>query len=657
MKATFLLLIAGWMALAQSPAVPTGWTPEFSMQFKTVSGVVPSPDGSKVVWTQTQSVMDPEHSEMLTQIFLANADGSHRMQLTRGDKSASNPSFSPDGRLVYFLSARSGKNNVYRIAIAGGEAEMLTDFKGALGSYQLSPDGKTVAFAGYEPPADEEKNKKEKRDFRVVDAKPDNHSIYLIPAEANADDKRPARKLTDGKRHVTEFDWSPDSTKIAFSHWAAPGADNWTNSELAEVDVSSGAVKSISAEHTMSSHPVYSRDGRYLAFAKSLTEPAHWAFDSGITLVTRATGDARALPTTYDEQPDLIGFVGDRLIFIEAKHTRDVIYEMPVDGPARVLFEPAKGVLGAGGTHLNASGTFIGMPMESTDDPPEAYVMAVNSKTPVRVSHANVDMPRLPLGRTEAIKWKSKDGLEIEGLLTYPVNYEQGKKYPLILNIHGGPTGVFNETFIGRSGLYPIAVFAARGYAVLRPNPRGSGGYGKTFRFGNYNDWGGKDYEDDQTGVDAVIAMGVADPDRMAVMGWSYGGFMTNWTVTQTHRFKAAVAGAGLSNLWSFTGTSDVMGFLPDYFGGEPWQQFENFQKHSPITYVKNVTTPILILHGEADIRVPTAQSYEFYHSLKREGVIAKMVVYPRQPHGPQEPKFVLDIMQRHLDWVDKYVR
>jgi dipeptidyl aminopeptidase/acylaminoacyl peptidase len=654
MKAVFLLVASLATIAAQTP---TSWTPEFSMQFKTVSGVVPSPDGSKVAWTQTQAVMDTEHSEMLTHIFLAHADGSHRIQLTRGDKSATNPSFSPDGRMIYFTSARSGKNNVYRIGVAGGEAEMLTDFKGSLGGYRLSPDGKTIAFDGYEPPADEEKNKKEKRDFRVVDANPENHAIYLIPAEADADGKHAQKKLTDGKRHVTEFAWSPDSQKIAFSHWAAPGAENWTGSELAEVDIASGAVKSISPEHTFSnSHPVYSRDGRYLAFSKSLSDPPRWAFDNGIMLVTRSTGDVRALPVTYDEQPNLLGFAGDNLLFIEPKHTREVIYEMPVDGPARALFEPEKGVIG-GGAHLNESGTTLGLPMESTDEPPEAYVMAVSAKTPVRVSDANVDMAKLPLGKTEAIHWKSKDGLDIEGLLTYPVNYEKGKKYPLILNIHGGPTGVFNEDFIGRAGLYPLAVFAARGYAILRPNPRGSGGYGKTFRFGNYNDWGGKDYEDDQTGVDHVIQMGVADPEKLAVMGWSYGGFMTNWTVTQTHRFKAAVTGAGLSNLWSFTGTSDVMGFIPDYFGGEPWQQFENFQKHSPITYVKNVTTPILILHGEADVRVPTAQGYEFYHSLKREGVTTKMVVYPRQPHGPQEPKFVLDIMHRHLDWVDTYVR
>ena len=655
MKATLFFALA---ALGIAPAqVPTTWTPEFSMQFKTVSGVVPSPDGTKVVWTQAHAVMDAEHSETLTHLFLANAGGTHRIQLTRGDKSATNPSFSPDGRYVYFLSARSEKNNIYRIAVAGGEAEKLTDFKGALGSYEVSPDGKMVAFTGYEPPADEEKNKKEKRDYRVIDANPENRSLYVVPAEAAEDGKRAQRKLTDGKRHVAEFSWAPDSRSIAFSHWPAPRADYWTKADLAEVDVANGTVKSIASTSAAESQPVYSPDGRFLAYTKS-TEPPRWATDNRIVLWNRGNGEARTLPATYDEQPNLIGWTADaaRLLFSESRHTRNGIYAMPVDGPPQPVFEPSKGVI-SGGVQLNTRGTHLGLAMESPDEASEAYMMAAGDHAPVRVSQANTDMPKLPLGKTEAIRWESKDGREVEGLLTYPVNYEAGKKYPLILNIHGGPAGVFTESFIGRGSLYPIATFAARGYAVLRPNPRGSSGYGKQFRFANYNDWGGMDYEDDQAGVDKVIAMGVADPDRLAVMGWSYGGFMTSWTITQTHRFKAAVVGAGVTNLWSFTGTADIPGFLPDYFGGEPWEQFESFQKHSPITHVRGVTTPTLVLHGEADIRVPTSQGYEYYHALKKQGTVARMIVYPRTPHGPQEPKFVLDIMQRHLDWVEKYVR
>jgi dipeptidyl aminopeptidase/acylaminoacyl peptidase len=375
-------------------------------------------------------------------------------------------------------------------------------------------------------------------------------------------------------------------------------------------------------------------------------------------LLARTGGTPRALPPTFNEEPNLVGWSGDstRIIFSEAKKTRVALYAMPVDGQPKILYEPDKGIVGSAA--LNVTGTYVGFSRESPDEAPEAFLMgATGPAKAVRVSRANLDLPKLPLGETKVISWKSKDGAEIEGLLTLPVGYEPGKRYSLILNIHGGPAGVFNENFIGRLAIYPLATFSARGYAVLRPNPRGSGGYGKQFRFANVGDWGGKDYEDDMAGVDRVIALGIADPDRTAVMGWSYGGFMTSWIITQTNRFKAAAVGAGVTNLWSFTGTADIPGFLPDYFGGEPWEVFEAFRKHSPMSFVQNVKTPTLILHGEADVRVPTSQGYELYNALKRQGVTTKMVVYPRTPHGPREPKFILDIAQRHSDWVDKYVR
>jgi dipeptidyl aminopeptidase/acylaminoacyl peptidase len=637
--------------------VNNSWTPEFSMQVRTIGSVVPSPDARWVAYTEVTPVVEGERSEQVTQIFLARADGSRRFQLTRAEKSSSAPTFSSDGRYVYFVSDRSGKTNLYRVLVEGGEAEMLTDVKGSVGEYKVSPDGRSVAYAAYEPPADLEKARKEKRDFRVVDADPENHSLYVVPGEANGEGKRDAKKIFEAKYHVASFDWSPDGKSIAFEHWPAPLADNWTKADIAEVDVATGKVTELAKTPAAESAPHYSPDGRYLEFRKT-SEPVHWAGDSHIALLNRATGEVRLLPDTFDLQPAVLGWAADSksLIFGEAKGTRSQLYTMPIDGPPRTLYFPERGVVGASAA-LNVSGTHVGFSYESASEAPEAYFLALDGGKPVRVSRANDDLAKPTLAETKVIRWKSKDGLEVEGLLTLPVGYEPGKKYPLILNIHGGPTGVFAETFIGRFSVYPIAAFASRGYAVLRPNPRGSGGYGKVFRYADVADWGGKDFDDEMTGVDQVISMGIADPDHLAVMGWSYGGFMTSWVVTHTDRFKAAVVGAGVTNLWSFTGTSDIPGFLPDYFEGEPWDQFNNFAAHSPITFVKNVKTPTLILHGEADIRVPTSQGYEFYHALKNLGVTTKMVVYPRTPHGPREPKFILDIAQRNMDWVDRYAR
>lgn len=655
LPAAIVFLACGATLLAQAPQ---SWTPEFTLQFQNITSVTVSPDGKMAAWVQTKPVVEAEKSEQHSQIWVGMTDGSRRFQLTRGEQSASNPQWSPDGVRILFTSSRGGASaQIFSIAVAGGEAEKLTEFKGSISGFAISPDGKTIAFTGAETNADEEKAKKEKRDMRVVDRPTDSHTLYSIPVAADADGKRKQQKMVDAKYHIVNFDWSPDSRSIVFERWPATKFENWFKADVSEVDVASGVVKDLAATSAAESGPHYSPDGKYVAMTRSSAKPK-WAFENRIKLIARANGEARELPATYDEQPRIIGWSRDssKVFFGESKRTRNYIGAMPVDGPPAVFFETARGVFTA---DLNATGTHFGMTFESPDTPAEAFVMPVEGSASAmkRLSQANVNIPKPAMGRTEAIRWKSKDGLEIEGLLTYPVNYEKGQKVPLILNIHGGPTGVFNESFTGKSALYPIAVFASKGYAVLRPNPRGSGGYGKQFRFANYNDWGGKDYEDDQAGVDKVIEMGVADPDRLAIMGWSYGGFMTSWTITQTKRFKAAVVGAAVTNLWSFTGTADIPGFIPDYFGGEPWENFDAYRKHSPITHIKNVVTPTLILHGEADDRVPVGQGYEYYNALKRQGGIAKMVVYPRQPHGPREPKFVLDIMQRHVEWVEKYAR
>jgi dipeptidyl aminopeptidase/acylaminoacyl peptidase len=289
--------------------------------------------------------------------------------------------------------------------------------------------------------------------------------------------------------------------------------------------------------------------------------------------------------------------------------------------------------------------------VETLDDPPEAYVLQLAGREPVRVSAANVDLPKVDLGRTEIIRWKSKDGLEIEGLLTYPVNYLPGRRYPLVLSIHGGPDNVAGDTFVGG---HPVATLGTRGYAVLQPNPRGSIGYGKAFRSALYSKGGTTDYDDNQAGLDRVIAMGVADPRRLAVVGYSYGGYMAARSITQTQRVKAAVMWAGGSNLVSLEAAQDVAAsLLPEWVGSEWSKRLDYYRKHSPISYVQNANTPTLILHGEQDV---VSQGYEMYFALKRQGVPVEMVVFPRQGHTFQEPKMDLELRRRLHAWVAKYI-
>ncbi len=646
--------LAAWSLMLAAAACAEVWPPQVAIRVRTVADAVPSPDGRQVVYTQAWAVLDGEKSEILTHLFLARSDGSSDRQFTQGDHACTSPQWSRDGRWVLFLAKRGEAQNVWRIRVDGGEAEPVTSSKADVAAFQISPDGRQIAYLAPDPPsAEQEKAKKEKRDFRVVDQDPKNHRIWLAAAET-ADRKREPRKLVTGDFHVQSVVWSPDGTRLAYERRPTPVADDWTKADLWEVTVADGSTRPVAATPAAERSPIYSPDGRHLAYLRSGV-PVRWAQQDRIVLRTGST--ERELPATYDEQPRLLGWAADgaRIFFTEGRSTKTLVWSMPLDGPPSVVAESREGTFSA--AELNAAGTHLGLVGQSSSRPTEAFVMEARpGAAPVQVSRANAHLPAFPSIETNVIRWKSKDGREIEGLLTLPAGYQPGRRYPMILNIHGGPAGVFTETFLGARGTYPLATFAERGWAILRANPRGSSNYGREFRQANYGDWGGGDYEDLMAGVDHVIALGVADPDRLGVMGWSYGGFMTSWIVTHTRRFKAAAVGAGVTNLFSFTGTADIPGFLPDYFGGETWEKLDAYLKHSPLYYVKGVATPTLILHGEADDRVPISQGYEFYNALKRQGVPTRMVTYPRTPHGPREPKFQLDLMERHLAWMEQHI-
>lgn len=647
---SFLILYAA-VAAAQET-----WTPELSMQVRSVANVQTSSDGKLITWTETRAIMDADKSEFVPQIFLSRGPSTPPLQLTRGEKGATSPALSPDAGFVYFLSERSGKRNLYRIPASGGEAEMLTNWKGSLGSYKLAPNGKWIALAAAEEDAEEEKAKKEKRDFKVVDEKPRLQSLWIIPAEEDSSGKRTPRKLTPPAYHVGQFDWSPDSRHIAYETTPTPGFDDARLANISEVEVEGGTIRTIATTGAAESQPNYSPDGRFLAYVRG-SDPPNRILPQNIALYTRGSGAVRNLAATPDGGPRILGWSRDsrQLLVSESRGVRGAVYGVGVDGPVTDVLKPDSGTISV--SSVNDNGTYLGLTRESPTEPVEAYVMEVATGKLTRVSKANAALPKPPLGETKVVKWKGRDGKEVEGVLTLPVGYQAGKKYPAILVIHGGPAGVFTDNFIGSPNLYPVASFAAKGYAVLRPNPRGSVGYGPGFRAANTKDWGGGDYQDLMAGVDQLVAQGIADPDRLGVMGWSYGGYMTSWVISQTTRFKAAAIGAGITNVWSMWGTNDIPSVLDDYFGGAPWESPELYMTRSGLYHVKNVTTPTLFLHGEQDMRVPISQAFEYYHALKRRGVTTKMVTYPRTPHGPQEPKFTLDIMQRHLDWVEKYVR
>jgi dipeptidyl aminopeptidase/acylaminoacyl peptidase len=636
---------------------PAKWTPEVMIEYKRLLGTAISPDGKWVAYTVSEPIMKGEKSEYLTHIFLASADGKTDFQFTQGEKSCTNPQWSPDGKWLAFLSSRGGeKNNIWLIRQYGGEAEKLTEAKSGVNSFAWSPDGKRLAYTMNDSLSkDEEKDNKEKRDVIVVDENFKFSHLYAIPAEKNEKGERPVKRLTRGDFHIGSFDWSPDGKWIAFDHRVTPRINDWTTTTISVVPSDSGAVKPFFTK-TVSSEPRFSPDGKWIAFSHDGGD-THWADKSDLFVMPITGGEPRKLGRTFDDQPNLLDWSADgkELYYTEADHTSSRVLALPIDGSKPRVVTTGGG--NANGVSFSRDTKTFAAVHQAPDQLPQVIISASAKFAPVKITNVNREYPKLPVGRTEVITWKSRDGKEVEGLVTYPVNYTAGRKYPLLLNIHGGPAGVFTQSYTGASSVYPLQAFAAADYVVLRPNPRGSSGYGAEFRRANVNDWGFGDYDDDMAGVDLLIDKGIAHPDSLGVMGWSYGGYMTSFIITRTKRFKAASVGAGVTNLMSFTGTADIPGFLPDYFLGEPWDNFAAYQKHSAMFSVKGVSTPTLIIHGEKDLRVPLSQGQEFYNALKRQGCPVQMVVYPRTPHGPQEPKFILDIGNRLLAWFELYIR
>jgi dipeptidyl aminopeptidase/acylaminoacyl peptidase len=651
--------------LAAQPKPPAGWTPAQIMQVKRISGVRVSPDGKRVVYAVRQAAMDAGKSEYLTHIHLVNADGTGAAQLTKGDKSCDDPQWSPDGKSIAFISARSGKRNLWVMSPAGADEVRVTDVATAVTSFKWLPGGEQISYTALDAPTDAERQgKKAKNDARAVDENVKLSRVYVVATEPKKGSKREGTLWTSGKISVADttrsgYDWSPDGQRLVIAGTRTPGPDDWRTARLATFKSSEpDVIRPSGAKGSAESSPLWSPDGQWIAYVVS-DNPPNWAGSGRLHIRPANGGKPVPLWITCDgwgRYSELIGWSADSksVFYTEMLGTTTGVARMNLDGSAVLLSLSKTGGV-ATGIHLNATRTHFGFSWETLNKPPEACISRVDRFEPVVVSKVNADLPRLP-ARTEVVRWKSKDGLDVEGLLTYPASYEQGKRYPLLLNVHGGPMGVFTETFVGSPGSYPIAAFSARGYAVLRPNPRGSSGYGKKFRYANMGDWGGGDYRDVMAGVDHVVKLGIADEQRLGIMGWSYGGFMTSWTITQTQRFKAASVGAGVTDLLSFTGTTDIPSFLPDYFGGEFWDHFDAYRSHSPMFHVKNVKTPTLIQHGERDERVPLSQGKELYNALKRQGVTTRMIIYPRTPHGIEEPRLLVDCMERNLAWFDRYI-
>lgn len=651
MKAKYILSLAVLFCLFQlSPIFLLGeenvMTPEKIISMKRIYGVQLSPDGKKIAYVLRS--LNEEKQGFATDIYIADVKTGESIQMTYHPKSDSSPHWSPDGSRIAFFSSREQRNQIWIISTTGGEAYQLTKLKdGASGNIRWSPDGqKIVFFTPRKLSKEEKKAKEEKRDEIVVDETMRLNQLAIINVDSGD-----IERLTDGKTYVSAPSWSPNGQKIAFASRPSTDTDDIFFSKIFIIESSGGTpVRLTNSEALTETSPMWSPDGKHIAFSAG---PGYdlWADPDDVYFVPAEGGSPINLTEQLDRSESVVRWADNSqsIVFSFGTETFTQIGKVDIQTKKMDVLIPKEKILS--NISISPALDIMALVMTDPENPGDLWVSDINLKNPRLLVRSNPDIKNLKLAKTKVIRWKSFDDKTIEGILVLPVGYEEGQRVPIIVEPHGGPQGVHTVSFNPRWQL-----LAGAGYAVLAPNFRGSGNYGREFVRANIGDWGGGDYRDILAGVDELIKKGIADETKLGVEGWSYGGFMTNWIVTHTDRFKAAVSGAGLSNLESFYGTTDIQGYMEYYHKGFPWISREIYRQSSPLTSAFKVKTPVLILHGEEDGRVPISQSEELYYYLKKSGVTVKFVRYPREPHGLREPNHQLDRYTRMLNWFNTYI-
>jgi dipeptidyl aminopeptidase/acylaminoacyl peptidase len=646
-------------------------TPEASLNLRNVGDLQFSLDpsaslgasGGRLAFVVTEPA---KGTGRLRHVWIYDAANGVARQFTFSAKSESAPRWSPDGKQLAFLSDRDeSQQQIFLMSMNGGEGHALTKGKRSVKAFEWSADGKTIAFLAPDAKTEEEdKKEKDKDDAKVVD-KDDKHARVWILDVASGE----ARALTKANWNFDELAWLPAGDRVVVKGTDRPESDQYTE-RIFSVQVADGAMKELVKPLGPFGEMRVAPDGKTISYVGAREDGPE-------------PHDLMLLPVTAHAARNLTGASLDRLVqdyhwqkdgsvvLLAANGFSNLVVTYSVDGTRHDL-SPATG---SAGSMALTSGGEIAFVSQGATRPQEVWLW--DQKSAARqVTHLNDSWKQYALIEPEFYKYKSFDGVEIEAALLKPrvspsANPEihpaktagwggggvpgrgaEGKsKLPLIALIHGGPTGRWGDSIETWGQL-----LATHGYAVFYPNIRGSVGYGEKFVESNRGDWGGGDFKDVMAGVDDLVKRGIADPEKLGIGGWSYGGYMAEWAITQTNVFKAAVSGAGMANLISEFGTEDHPAG-DEWFYGVPWEKPEGFLNSSPFVHLKNAKTPTLVLQGDADTVDPLGQSQELYRGLKRYGVETELVVYPREPHGFHEEKHLLDRLERILAWYDRYLK
>jgi dipeptidyl aminopeptidase/acylaminoacyl peptidase len=666
-------IIVVYLCCTAAYATKPAWTLNTMLQYTKITAAQASPDGKYIAIAASKYKKIRGYWQQQSQIYLASADGKHLHQLTFNNSQNTKPQWSPTGKWLAFIT--TNKNNISKINIIPNwqnsirknntaKIKTLITSKTCITKYKWSHNNKMIAYIK----ADQQQNKlvtNNKLNTKpapptIVGKHYPTNRLWLIKFNQQLQIIVKPHPITNHTSRqfdvITNFAWSIDNKNIVFAHHVSNRNDTWNLGKLSIVNLATKKIIPLLKSTRVLHNPLYSPNGKLIAFIASKPNPV-WNLRERIFIIAANGGKITPLAWSYNQLPQkLIGWSRNNknIYFKENYHTYNKVYALPINGTTpinltsqnlhinTVIFSPN-----------NKYFTFIG---ENNRQPNEVYFGNTNNFIAKQITHFNVKLPTQKLPITKTINWQATDGTTITGLLTFPINYQPGKKYPLLVEIHGGPADNFVTRFIGRPSVYPIPIFSTQGYFYLRSNIRGSNGYGYQFRAANYHDWGGKDYHDILDSIDYLHKKGMIDMQHIGILGWSYGGYLTAWSITQNHLFKAAIFGGGITDLISYSTTTDLLNFVPAYLGTYFWNNPKPYLQRSPIMYINNAKTPTLMLYGANDTRVPPSQGIEFYNALKIHHIPTKLIIYPNTKHSIKNPNYILHANHEILAWLRKYL-
>jgi dipeptidyl aminopeptidase/acylaminoacyl peptidase len=663
-------IVLGALSPAKTMAAKTAeHTPTIdqSLEMHNVSAPKISPDGRRVIYEQSRT--DWERNAFETDLWIADvATGeTHRLSMPEGSSRAAE--WSPDGKWIAFLSSRpgqmkdspSGKTQLYVMPADGGEAAQVTKMESGVDGFDWAPDSKRFAIAAEAPETKAMKDRKESfGEYHVIHADYVMTHLWLVEmpktdAAGNVSAAGEPKLLTKEESFsVGDFRFSPDGARIAFSATKDPDLISGGTSEVYTVTVADGVVKKLTDADGPNGNPHWSPDGSEIAYSTANGDKYFFYADERIAVIPSGGGKSRVVTADFDEDPALLEWGPEGIYFGAEQKTKAGIFV--VDAKTGVV-KPVEtpGTENAGAATFSKDYKHVAYRGAGANAFGEIYAAEMPASKPVQLTHAGEQEAKFEVAKREVVRWKSGDGAEIEGVLYKPANFDAKKKYPLLVVIHGGPTGV-DTPVIAPDRYYPIERFVARGALVLKPNYRGSAGYGAKFRALNVRNLGVGDYADVISGVDSLIGQGFVDKDRVGSMGWSEGGYISAFITTSSDRFKAVSVGAGISDWTTYYVNTDITPFTPQYLHATPWSDPAIYAKTSPITYIAKAKTPTLIQHGGADRRVPIPNAFELRQALEDHGVPVKMVVYDGFGHPINKPKQQRAVMEENWNWFAHYI-